>query len=100
MSARPPGGSQRTRLIFDFHLIILFLPLSTQCPEKQTKGGWGMGPLGSMEGSAGSPPQHSGRPWSPRLLPCVGLREGEGRRVIPAGREGLTLQAGSASSTG
>lgn len=77
MSARPSGGGQRTRLIFDFHLIILFLPLSTQCPEKQTKGGWGMGPLGSIEGSAGSP---SPAQWGPLEPQAPTLRGSPGRR--------------------
>lgn len=54
-SERRPGlteaASQRARLIFDFHLIIFFLPLSTQSPEWQTKGKrWGMGPPDSGVG--------------------------------------------------
>ena len=44
-----------------FHLIIFFLPLSTQSPEWRTKGRrWGMGPPDS---GVGSVPDPSG-PWS------------------------------------
>lgn len=56
------------RLISDFHLIIFFLPLSTECPERRTKRGeWGMGPPGSREGSAGGPPAG---PWGPHNAPA------------------------------
>lgn len=44
-----------------------------------------MGPLGSVEGSAGVPPSTVGAPRRPRLVPCVGLQEGEGRRVTIPG---------------
>lgn len=67
MSAGFAQAASAPRLIFDFHLIIFFLPPSTQCPEGRTKGGMGDGPPGSVEGSV----------W--------GLRDAPGARPVPPG---------------
>lgn len=71
------------RLIFDFHVIIFFLPLSTQSPERRTKGRrWGMGPpVSGMELVRDRPPRTvcvCGVLQRPRLLSCTGSQEGEG----------------------
>lgn len=83
------------RLIFDFHLIISFLPLSSQCPERRTKGGrWGMGRQAGRRGWSVGPHRTVAVPQRPKLVPCVGPQEGEGaRRAGSVG--GLALQLGS-----
>lgn len=92
-SLRPPASVPR--LIFDFHLIIFFLPLSTQSPEWRTKGRrWGMGPPDSGMGSVRDP---SG-PWGGGPLNAPGRQM---RVTTGAGTmEGLALWLGSPPVTG
>lgn len=71
------SAASAPRFIFDFHLIIFFLPLSTRCPGRRTKGGgWGDGAARQRRAAwVWGSPQHSGGPlnapgscsaWAPR----------------------------------
>lgn len=90
------SAARAPRFIFDFHLIIFFLPLSTRCPGRRTKGGgWGDGAARQRRAAwvRGSP-QHSGGPLNaPGSCSAWAPRKERVNRVGPWG--GFALQLGT-----